>query len=177
MILYYFIVWYKICITININLGVIMIEEKNISTDFRDLSGRLKAIGIFQIILGSLSAFFALVMLAMASALKYSDLQRAQLDPKSATMALTIYIIAAIFFIWVGVASIKCHRWVRPVVLSLMVPSLVMGVMTFIYMAYTMPLILDATMQSISMGSLNGSAPTSLSMNKEVVKKISGHSP
>ena len=88
-----------------------------------DGSGRLKAMGVFQIVLGSFSALFALFTLIgviLSKELSQQLGRQTVAQPSLASMlsSLVFYLLASLFFFIVGFGSIKARRWVRPIVLA-----------------------------------------------------------
>jgi hypothetical protein len=61
----------------------------------------------------------------------------------SMIVALLIYGGGAAFFLYLGVSSIRCRRWVRPIVLSIMWPTLVAGITVIIATLAVLPSIFD----------------------------------
>jgi hypothetical protein len=92
----------------------------------RNRRGGLIAFGVVSILIGALAAFFA----AFTSfVLTMVMTQVGQTPWWPMFVAPLVNAAAATLFIWVGIASIRCKRWVRPVVISLGWATLIGGVM------------------------------------------------
>lgn len=81
--------------------------------------GGLIAFGIISILIGSLagcmSAATLLAVVMMGSMM--GGVQPGML-PSELAVAVVMYVAAAVIFIWAGIDSIRCRRWVRPVVIA-----------------------------------------------------------
>lgn len=121
----------------------------------RDKRGRLKAMGIFQIVLGSLTALFTLfsmVGVILGSAfVETSEGGTGDYSVASMLVSLSFYILASVFFFVVGYGSIKARRWVRPVVLAVMWPTFVFGLIGFGFSVYLIPGWVDALVPTMPM--------------------------
>ncbi|MFI5381252.1 MAG: hypothetical protein ACHRHE_18295, partial [Tepidisphaerales bacterium] len=104
--------------------------------------GGLVAYGIITILIGVLAGCMSLMMpVALFVA------------PGSAAAGIVasmlMFIAIAVGFIWVGIGSCQCRRWVRPVVLCIAWPWLVIGTLSGIFVATMlrdMPMPPNATM-------------------------------
>jgi hypothetical protein len=120
----------------------------------RDRSGRLRVMGIFQIVLGSLSILFTLLTaVGMVLANAFSRVaEQPEMPLASVVSSLLFYVLASVFFFVVGFGSIKARRWVRPVVLSLMWPSLVLGILGFAFAVLALPGWFELTLPAATPG-------------------------
>jgi hypothetical protein len=82
-----------------------------------DRRGALIGFGVGSIIIGALWGCGALgLVMAVAMSLGFSGTLGVQFTELA--LAIAMYAAAATLFIWVGVDSIRCRRWVRPVVIA-----------------------------------------------------------
>jgi hypothetical protein len=93
-------------------------QETMQSSEFKDKKTGLVAFGIIQIIFGGFCAlavpFMILGMLAS------TVLGKSSAAPMSARVMVTsvlFYVVLAVWFIWMGIGSIKARRWARALVL------------------------------------------------------------
>jgi hypothetical protein len=96
----------------------------------RDRRGGLIAFGIISILIGALAG--CLAILTPLSLMMVAFVPRAAVPPQPVVqiaMTAAIYAAAATLFIWTGIGSIRCRRWVRPIVISLGWPMIIMGVL------------------------------------------------
>jgi hypothetical protein len=102
--------------------------EERVSID--DKSGRIKGMGVFQIVLGSLAGLMTLI-LGLITVLQRSTLSsmgQTQSAPiGSLILSIGIYALLSASFIWVGIGALRLRRWVPKVVLAINWPILVMG--------------------------------------------------
>jgi len=116
-------------------------------------SGGLIAFGVISIVIGALSGCLALVtplsMLAPPGVTGNASQQWRTLAP-----AIVIYVLVSVSFIWIGIDSIRHRRWVRPVVLGLMWPWLVMGILSSVIWVFVLP-----RMGAIMAGTMSTGAP------------------
>lgn len=113
----------------------------------KDRRGRIKTMGVVQIILGGFCCLFLLfgllgVLLGRAFSSHVDGASTASLGASLASLGGGYAIVGAFFFI-VGIGSIKLRRWVRPIVLSFMWPSLFFGVGMFFAGLFLFPSLFD----------------------------------
>ncbi|MHC4694116.1 MAG: spermidine synthase family protein [Planctomycetota bacterium] len=115
-------------------------EETVHSSSFKDMKTGLVVFGILQIIMGGFCALmvpFAIVgMIASAFIDESSD---TAMSPTMMIPAVLIYVAAAVWFIWMGIGSIKARRWARALLLVTSWIWLVGGIVGFIFIALFMP--------------------------------------
>ncbi|HEV2293742.1 MAG TPA: hypothetical protein VGR35_07790 [Tepidisphaeraceae bacterium] len=118
--------------------------------------------GIFALVIGGMSACFAIVtplMLVMTGALSQPPgtnvhVHNAGLDARSALSAVVVYGVVAAAFIAGGIGSIRTRRWARPLMLSVAWTWLLVGVLGMIMLAALLPSMQD--MMSVSGGAATG---------------------
>ena len=111
-------------------------------TDFKDRTSGLLAFGILQIIIG---AFAALTVPIMVLSMVFVS-RASEGVGTSATMmipSILIYLLAAIWFIWMGIGSIKAKRWARSLILVASSFWLISGIMALIMMMLMLPTMYD----------------------------------
>jgi hypothetical protein len=140
---------------------------------FRDRSGRIRGMGIFQIVLGSLCGLLTLI-LVLTTVLQTtvpSSMGREQPSPiASLAFSMIIYLALAASLIWVGVGALKLRRWVPKVVLAVNWPFLVIGAIATAGAIWFMPLVMRISIDSAAAGAAAGGAPAlSSSMSEGIV--------
>ena len=106
----------------------------------RDRHVGLLAFGIVQIVLGVTS--FGLAALTALSMLVFSKVAPAgspQVTMRQVLPSLGVYVIGGAVLIWLGIGSVRCRRWARPVTLVVNWVWLLMGVMTTVMTIFVMP--------------------------------------
>ncbi len=85
----------------------------------------LIAFGVISIVIGSLAGCMTLVtpmVLLIPRTLPPSQQQPPALSPAVAIFTVALYAAIATAFIWIGIGSCRCQRWVRPIILCLAWP-------------------------------------------------------
>jgi len=109
-----------------------------------DRSLQIRIAGVVQLIIGTMAAGLALLILAFSGAAPHGSEQAQKASMMSAVL---VYSAVGAFFIVTGIEALRLRRWVRPVLLSLMWPSLVMGVLMLVFLVFMIP-VLKSTMES-----------------------------
>ncbi|MHC4463927.1 MAG: hypothetical protein ACYS9C_08565 [Planctomycetota bacterium] len=115
-------------------------EETLQSSDFKDRKTGLVVFGILQIILGGFCAL--MVPLTIFSMIALTVLDNSAATPMRPTMmipALLIYVLLAVWFICMGIGSIKARRWARALVLVSSWLWLIGGIGGLIFLLLLMP--------------------------------------
>jgi hypothetical protein len=99
-------------------------------TEFRDKKGMLVFLGILQILLGILCTLIV-VLVIVGTVINIARDPNFQV--KSAIPAALIYIIAAVWFIWMGIGSIMARRWARALTLIVSWIWLIGGIVGMIF--------------------------------------------
>jgi hypothetical protein len=115
-------------------------EEMTRPSDFKDRKAGLIVFGILEVILG---AFFALMVPLMIFAMIASaTLNKSPAAPMGAGMiigSVLFYVLVAVWFIWMGIGSIKARRWARALWLVSSWVWLIGGINGLIFMLLLMP--------------------------------------
>jgi hypothetical protein len=128
-----------------------MTEHEKImqSSDFKDRKTGLVVFGILQIILGGFCAlavpFMVMGMIASAA------LRNSSAPPINTSMmipGILFYVLAAVWFIWMGIGSLKARRWARALILVSSWLWLICGTGGLIVMLLLMPGMYDRMGQS-----------------------------
>ena len=113
----------------------------------RDCRGRIKAMGVVDVVLGGLCGLTLLFGVG-GTLLGRAFVARAGAGPEASLPAslssLGVYAIAAAFFFVAGVGALRLRRWVRPLVLAFMWPTLLCGVAGFALAVAYLPAMFDA---------------------------------
>jgi len=107
---------------------------------FQDRKTLLVVFGILHIFLGAVCALLAPIALVGLIISKYTPTNTAA--PMSITMMLTsvfFYILLAVWFIWMGIGSIKARRWARALILVSSWLWLVIGIIMTVFMLFYLP--------------------------------------
>jgi hypothetical protein len=119
-------------------------EEEVQDSSFRDRKTWLVVFGILEVILGALCAL--LVPLMIFGMIASATLNKSSAAPMNANMILPgvlFYVLLAVWFIWMGIGSIKARRWARALLLVTSWIWLVCGINGFIIMLVLMPDMFD----------------------------------
>jgi hypothetical protein len=124
-------------------------EEIMQSSDFKDRKTGLVVFGILQIIHGG---FFALMVPFMViGMIASSALRNSSAPPINTSMmvpGILFYVLAAVWFIWMGIGSIKARRWARALILVSSWLWLICGTGGLVFMLLLMPQMYDRMGQS-----------------------------
>ncbi|MDD5454158.1 MAG: hypothetical protein PHW62_01480 [Candidatus Ratteibacteria bacterium] len=147
-----------------------MIEDKkqeNVSIPyFQDRKGGLIAFGVLQIILGSFCFLMVPLMLIGMLALSVSGRPDAvPVNPQVMVQGVFFYLLLAVWFVWMGIGSIKARRWARALVLVSSWLWFVFGVMGFIFWIIFMP-------NMYSQMAVNGQMPSNVITITKIVTII-----
>src|SRR5688572_1546336 len=116
-----------------------------------DRRGGLIAFGIVSILIGSLAGCFAMLTPLSLAMMSFAP-TAARDDVIFDLIVVTVfYAAAATLFIWTGIGSIRCRRWVRPIVISLGWPTIIMGVLGlagWLFFARDLPAVLAMAAQT-----------------------------
>ena len=133
------------------------VDQTTPETTFSDRRGRVKGMGIFQIVLGSLCGLMTLLLIPVAL-MQHSVALKMNMQGNtsfSMVMSIGVYALLSASFIYVGVAAIKARRWVPKVVLAVNWPFLVIGVVAVFAVGWIMP---AAMKMSAASSGISGSA-------------------
>ena len=108
--------------------------------DFKDRKTRLAVFGTLQIALGGLAAMMVPMMIVGMIASAVSGGEAAErMNLKSMAPACLIYAVVAVWFIWMGIGSLKARRWARALILVSSWYWLVIGICAFICVLILLP--------------------------------------
>jgi len=116
-------------------------KERGDEPPHRDRSLQLRVAGAILLSLGGLAMMLFVLIRTVASmgpAVQQSLPPEQRADMHSAAY---FYFAVAVFFLWTGFGAVLLRRWVRPVMLSLMWPALIVGTFSFVTMALLLPAI------------------------------------
>ena len=123
-------------------------EEAVQGPDFRDRKTGLVVFGILEVILGALCAL--IVPLMIFGMIASAGLNKSSAAPMSVGMIIPgvlFYGLLAVWFIWMGIGSIKARRWARALLLVSSWIWLISGISGFIFMLVFMPDMYDQMAQ------------------------------
>jgi hypothetical protein len=112
--------------------------------DYRDRKAGFVLFGVAEIVIG---IFFALGIPLMLFA-RMAAHRSPDAPPPPIFSVLTVYAVAAIAFVWLGIGSILARRWARAVLLSLSGVALCGGVLGCVFLAFMLPRMFDALANS-----------------------------
>lgn len=128
-----------------------MVDHEDVvqGSDFRDCKTGLFVFGILEVSLGVFCALMVpLVIFGMIVTATLNDSSAAPMSTGMMIPSMLIYVILAVWFIWMGIGSMKARRWARSLLLVTSWIWLVWGIMVFIYMLVLMPDMYDQMNQS-----------------------------
>lgn len=115
-------------------------DEETKSPDFKDRKGGLVFFGIIHILLGGLSILMTLIMLLSMIVSANTEINATHpLNLNMMIPAILFYVLVAVWFIWMGIGSIKAKRWARAIILISSWFWLISGVSTILFMYVIMP--------------------------------------
>lgn len=118
------------------------------SLDYRDRKTGLVVFGILEIILGGICALAVPMMLF--SIILSTTMNKSSDMPMNIGMmipGMLFYILSAVWFIWMGIGSIKARRWARALILISSWIWLICGIVGLIAMLVFLPTIYDQIAQ------------------------------
>lgn len=110
-------------------------------SDFKDRKTGLLLFGILHIVFGGLCAL-AVPLMLFAMMMSGVVAQKKGAQPMSAgTMipGILLYVLLAVWFLWMGIGSIKARRWARALILVSSWVWLISGIIGFVLIAILMP--------------------------------------
>ena len=110
------------------------------SPEFKDRKAGLVVFGILQIIFGGFIALMVPFMIfGMIASTVLDKSSAAPMRPAMMIPGILLYVLAAVWFIWMGIGSVKARRWARALVLVSSWLWLICGVSGLIFMLLLMP--------------------------------------
>lgn len=124
-------------------------EEPSQGLDFKDRKVGLVIFGILQILLGGLCGLLVPLMIlgTIVSTVAAQDGAEA-MNFKMMIPGVLVYLLAAIWFITMGIGSIMTRRWARALILISSWLWLITGALGFIFISFFMPDIYGEMVQS-----------------------------
>jgi len=113
--------------------------------DYRDRKTGLVLFGIAEIVIGLLFALF-IPMMRVARIVAHRSPDAPQ--PPPIFIALMVYAVGAVAFVWLGIGSVLARRWARAILLSLSAVGLCGGVLGCVFLAFIMPHMFDVIAHS-----------------------------
>lgn len=108
--------------------------------DFKDRKTRLTVFGILQIVLGGLAGMIVPFMILGMIASSVSGHETPEgVRFKSMIPAILVYVMAAVWFIWMGIGSLKARRWARALILISSWYWLICGIGGFVFILMMLP--------------------------------------
>jgi len=115
-------------------------EETLQSSDFKDRKTGLVVFGILHIIFGGFCALMVPFMIfGMIASTVLDNSAAAPMRPAMMIPALLLYVLLAVWFICMGIGSIKARRWARALVLVSSWLWLISGISGLIFILLLMP--------------------------------------
>lgn len=115
-------------------------EETEQISDFKDRKTGLLVFGIFQIIFGGFCALMVpLMILGMIASTVLDKSGAAPMSPAMMIPGVLLYTLIAVWFICMGIGSVKARRWARALILVSSWLWLISGVSGLIFMLLLMP--------------------------------------
>ena len=115
-------------------------EETLQSSDFKDRKTGLVVFGILQIILGGFCALMVpFMILGMIASTVLDNSAATPMRPTMMIPGLLLYVLVAVWFICMGIGSIKARRWARALVLVSSWLWLICGISGLIFILLLMP--------------------------------------
>jgi len=115
-------------------------EETLQSSDFKDRKTGLVVFGILQIILGGFCALMVPFMIfGMIASTVLDNSAATPMRPTTVIPGLLLYVLVAVWFICMGIGSIRARRWARALVLVSSWLWLISGISGLIFILLLMP--------------------------------------
>ena len=119
-------------------------EESLQSPDFKDTKTGLMVFGILQIIFGGFCALMVpFAILGMIASVFLDKSSATAMSPTMMIPGVLMYVALAVWFVWMGIGSLKARRWARALVLVTSWLWLVGGIGGFIFVLLFMPDMFD----------------------------------
>jgi hypothetical protein len=122
------------------------------AVEFGDRSGRIKGMGIFQIVIGSFFALFTLLFV-LKNVFLYSSTASAIPIPLGTRIGVAFsWLMLSVSFLWIGIGTVRLRRWVPKVILAINWPILIMFGLTIMTAIWYAPIIMRAYIASAPAG-------------------------
>jgi hypothetical protein len=115
------------------------------AADFQDRKTRLLVFGILQVIFGGFCALMVPFMILgiVMSAVTKKDAAAEGPGLQMIIPGILFYVLLAVWFIWMGIGSIKTKRWARALILVSSWLWLITGTLGFVFMLLFLPAMFD----------------------------------
>jgi len=124
-------------------------EQTVQSSDFKDRKTGLVVFGILQIIFGGICALMVpLMILGMIASTALKDSSTMSMNASTMIPGVLFYILLAVWFIWMGIGSIRARRWASALLLVSSWLWLIGGISGLIFMLLLMPDMYDQVAKS-----------------------------
>jgi hypothetical protein len=115
-------------------------KEATETSSFKDRKGGLVAFGIVQIFMGVLCLLMIpLMIFGMIASTMVGQTNVVPVSMQMLAQSVFFYLLIAVWFIWMGIGSIKTRRWARALVLVSSWIWLICGIVGFIFWLIFMP--------------------------------------
>lgn len=117
------------------------LDAQELSPDFRDRKIGLVVFGILQIVLGAICGLLVPLMVfgAIASQFVEGDTSAPPMTANMIIPGILFYVALAVWFIWMGIGSVRTRRWARALVLVSSWIWLISGIGGLVAVVLTMP--------------------------------------
>lgn len=110
------------------------------SSDFKKRKTGLVVFGILQIVFGGICALMApLMIFGMIVSTSLKDCSTAPMNSNMMIPGVLFYALIAVWFIWMGIGSIKARRWARALSLVSSWTWLISGIIGLVFMLILLP--------------------------------------
>lgn len=107
--------------------------------NYKNRSVRLTVFGIFGIIAGSLAVLMTVLIVLTGAITTATAQEGTKADYNNMFIAAIVYAIIAIWFVWMGIGSIKAKRWARALILTSSWIWLICGIGGMVAYAFLLP--------------------------------------
>lgn len=127
-------------------------EETMQPSQFKDMRTGLIAFGVIQIIFGGFCALvIPLMILGMLASTALGKSSAAPISARMMVPGVLFYVVLAVWFIWMGIGSIKARRWARALILVSSSLWLICGIGGLIFILLLIPGMYDQMAENTQM--------------------------
>jgi len=109
-------------------------EQTMECSDFKDRKTGLVVFGTLQIILGGVCALLVpLMVIGMVASAALDDSPAPPIGLRTMLPGMLLYLLLAVWFIWMGIGSLKARRWARSLILVSSWLWLICGIYGFVF--------------------------------------------
>lgn len=107
--------------------------------EFKDRSTGLVLFGVFEILIGGICALLVpLMLVGVAVSARVDPAAGAAMNVRMMIPAAAIYVLAAVWFVWMGIGSIRARRWARALMLVSSWMWLIFGIVGLAFFIFFM---------------------------------------